>query len=94
MCVCRKDAERLGDELSMQRMKSLSESQRALELERKLFSAERAHKQSQSDNIKLQVKVEELRLKYEPNGKLAYIVTFHLVTVAVITCIFKKCDIR
>ncbi|CAB1337004.1 unnamed protein product [Coregonus sp. 'balchen'] len=62
-----KDAERLGDELSMQRMKSLSESQRALELERKLFSAERAHKQSQSDNIKLQVKVEELRLKYEPN---------------------------
>ncbi|XP_042158811.1 protein Spindly isoform X3 [Oncorhynchus tshawytscha] len=62
-----KDAERLGDELSMQRMKSLSESQRALELERKLFSAERAHKQSQSVNIMLQVKVEELRLKYEPN---------------------------
>ncbi|KAL0973985.1 hypothetical protein UPYG_G00213890 [Umbra pygmaea] len=62
-----KDAERLGDELSMQRMKSLSESQRALELERKLFSAERALKQSQSDNIKLHVKVEELRLKYEPN---------------------------
>ncbi|XP_010897439.2 protein Spindly [Esox lucius] len=62
-----KDAERLGDELSMQRMKSLSESQRALELERKLYSAERALKQSQSDNIKLHVKVEELRLKYEPN---------------------------
>ncbi|CAF95409.1 unnamed protein product, partial [Tetraodon nigroviridis] len=36
-----KDAERLGDELSLQRMKSLSESQRALELERKLFSSER-----------------------------------------------------
>ncbi|CDQ76849.1 unnamed protein product [Oncorhynchus mykiss] len=53
-----KDAERLGDELFMQRMKSLSESQRALELERKLFSVVRALKQSQSDNIKLQVKVE------------------------------------
>ncbi|XP_024238347.2 protein Spindly isoform X2 [Oncorhynchus tshawytscha] len=62
-----KDAERLGDELSMQRMKSLSESQRALDLERKLFRAESAHKQSQSVNIMLQVKVEELRLKYEPN---------------------------
>ncbi|KAJ8015235.1 hypothetical protein DPEC_G00024030 [Dallia pectoralis] len=62
-----KDTERLGDELSMQRMKSLSESRRALELERKLYSAERALKQSQSDNIKLHVKVEELRLKYEPN---------------------------
>ncbi|XP_064810416.1 protein Spindly [Oncorhynchus masou masou] len=62
-----KDAERLGDELSMQRMKSLSESQRALDLERKLFRAESAHKQSQSDNIMLQVKVEELQLKYEPN---------------------------
>lgn len=36
-----KDAEHLGDELSLQRIKSLSESQRALELERKLFSSER-----------------------------------------------------
>ena len=49
MCVCcvcvSKDAERLGDELSLQRMKSLSESQRALELERKLFSSERQLKQ-------------------------------------------------
>uniref|UniRef100_A0A8C7QF43 Spindle apparatus coiled-coil protein 1 n=1 Tax=Oncorhynchus mykiss TaxID=8022 RepID=A0A8C7QF43_ONCMY len=54
-----KDAERLGDELFMQRMKSLSESQRALELERKLFSVVRALKQSQSDNIKLQPNGEE-----------------------------------
>lgn len=35
----------MGDELSLQRMKSLSESQRALELERKLFSSERLLKQ-------------------------------------------------
>lgn len=45
VCVLSKDAERLGDELSLQRMKSLSESQRALELERKLFSSERLLKQ-------------------------------------------------
>ncbi|KAI1884997.1 hypothetical protein AGOR_G00215650 [Albula goreensis] len=62
-----KDAERLGDELSMQRIKALSESQRVLEMERKLFSAERALKHCQSDNIKLQVKLDEFRLKYEPN---------------------------
>ncbi|KAF1384441.1 hypothetical protein PFLUV_G00120270 [Perca fluviatilis] len=61
-----KDAERLGDELSLQRMKSLSESQRALELERKLFSSERLLKQTQSDKIKLQLRVEELQHKYEP----------------------------
>ncbi|XP_026212958.1 protein Spindly [Anabas testudineus] len=61
-----KDAERLGDELSLQRMKSLSESQRALELERKLFTAERLLKQAQSDKIKLQLRVEELQHKYEP----------------------------
>ncbi|XP_047209155.1 protein Spindly isoform X2 [Girardinichthys multiradiatus] len=61
-----KDAERLGDELSLQRMKSLSESQRALELERKLFTSERLLKQAQSDNIKLQLRVEELQQKYEP----------------------------
>ncbi|XP_072292289.1 protein Spindly [Eucyclogobius newberryi] len=69
-----KDAERLGDELSLQRMKSLSESQRALELERKLFTVERMHKQTQSDKIKLQLRVEELQHKYEPketkNNKL------------------------
>uniref|UniRef100_A0A3Q1G7C5 Protein Spindly n=1 Tax=Acanthochromis polyacanthus TaxID=80966 RepID=A0A3Q1G7C5_9TELE len=40
-----KEVERLGDELSLQRMKSLSESQRALELERKLFTSERLLKQ-------------------------------------------------
>ena len=43
--VLSKDAERLGDELSLQRMKSLSESQRALGLERKLFTSERLLKQ-------------------------------------------------
>lgn len=61
-----KDAERLRDELSLQRMKSLSESQRALELERKLFTSERLLKQAQSDKIKLQLRVEELQHKYEP----------------------------
>ncbi|XP_072252383.1 protein Spindly [Leuresthes tenuis] len=61
-----KDAERLGDELSLQRMKSLSESQRALGLERKLFTSERLLKQAQSDKIKLQLRVEELQHKYEP----------------------------
>ncbi|XP_068587676.1 protein Spindly [Cebidichthys violaceus] len=61
-----KEAERLGDELSLQRMKSLSESQRALELERKLFSSERLLKQTQSDKIRLQLRVEELQHKYEP----------------------------
>ncbi|XP_034036783.1 protein Spindly [Thalassophryne amazonica] len=62
-----KDAERLGDELSLQRMKSLSESQRALELERKLFISERLLKQARSDKIKLELRVEELQHKYEPN---------------------------
>uniref|UniRef100_A0AAV2MK60 Protein Spindly n=1 Tax=Knipowitschia caucasica TaxID=637954 RepID=A0AAV2MK60_KNICA len=61
-----KDSERLGDELSLQRMKSLSESQRALELERKLFTVERMLKQAQSDKIKLQLRVEDLQHKYEP----------------------------
>ncbi|XP_077957591.1 protein Spindly isoform X2 [Gasterosteus aculeatus] len=60
-----KDAERMGDELFLQRMKSLSESQKALELERKLFSSERLLRQTQSDKIKLQLQVEELQHKYE-----------------------------
>ncbi|KAK1804473.1 hypothetical protein P4O66_020485, partial [Electrophorus voltai] len=63
----KKAAEKLKDELSMARMKALSESQRVLELERKLFGAENALKQGQSDNVTLQVKLEELRMKYEPH---------------------------
>ncbi|XP_068596627.1 protein Spindly [Brachionichthys hirsutus] len=62
-----KDVERLKDELSLQRMKSLSESQRALELERKLFASERLFKQAQSEMIKLQIRVDELQDKYEPS---------------------------
>ncbi|XP_062855958.1 protein Spindly [Trichomycterus rosablanca] len=63
----KKAAEKLKNELSMARMKALSESQRVLELERKVFAAENALKQRQSDSIKLQVKIEELQMKYESN---------------------------
>ncbi len=68
MYVYRKDAEKLKDELSMARMKGLSESQRVLELERKLYGTEQALKQRHSDNMRLQVKLEELKMKYTPNG--------------------------
>ncbi|XP_051514689.1 protein Spindly-like isoform X2 [Myxocyprinus asiaticus] len=63
----KKGSEKLKDELSMARMKALSESQRVLELERKLFGAEQALKQRHSENMKLQVKLEELQMKYTPN---------------------------
>lgn len=53
-------------------MKALSESHRVLELERKLFAAENALKQGRIDIIKLQVKIEELQMKYEPNGKILH----------------------
>ncbi|KAM9470183.1 protein Spindly isoform 1-T1 [Clarias gariepinus] len=63
----KKMAEKLKEELSMARMKALSESQKVLELERKLFATETALKQGRIDIIKLQVKNEELQMKYEPN---------------------------
>ncbi|KAI7801821.1 protein Spindly [Triplophysa rosa] len=63
----KKDADKLKDELSMARMKALSESQRVLELERKLYVAEQALKQRHGDNMKLQVKLEELQMKYTPH---------------------------
>lgn len=63
----KKDAEKLKEELSMARMKALSESQRVLELERKLYGTEQALKLRHSDNMKLQVKLEELKIKYTPN---------------------------
>lgn len=55
----------------MARMKALSESQRVLELERKLYVAEQGLKQRHGDNMKLQVKLEELQMKYTPHGNVS-----------------------
>ncbi|CAI9562882.1 unnamed protein product, partial [Staurois parvus] len=62
-----KEMEKLKDELSLQRMKALAESQRVLELERKLFTNDRHLKLSKSENMKLRVSLDELKMKYEPD---------------------------
>ncbi|XP_068133511.1 protein Spindly isoform X2 [Hyperolius riggenbachi] len=62
-----KEIEKMKDELSLQRMKALAESQRVLELERKLFTNERHLTVSKSENMKLRVCLDELKMKYEPD---------------------------
>ena len=58
-------------------MKALLESQRALDIERKLFLNERCLQLSQSENMKLRAKLDELKLKYEPEGmNVSYIWSF------------------
>lgn len=60
-------------------MKALFESQRALDIERKLFANERCLQLSQSENMKLRAKLDELKLKYEPEGMYdSYILSFKL----------------
>ncbi|KAJ6668079.1 hypothetical protein lerEdw1_016400 [Lerista edwardsae] len=61
-----KEIEDLKSELSLQRLKALFESQRVLEIERKLFASERQLETCQSEIINLQVLLDELRIKYEP----------------------------
>ncbi|GAB1295929.1 Protein Spindly [Apodemus speciosus] len=65
-----KENENTKGELSIQRMKALFESQRALDIERKLFANERHLQLSESENLKLRAKVDELKLKYEPEEKI------------------------
>lgn len=50
-------------------MKALYESQRVLEFERKLFTNERYLQACQSENMNLRVMLDELKMKYEPEGK-------------------------
>ena len=57
-------------------MKALFESQRALDIERKLFANERHLQLSESENIKLRAKLDELKLKYEPEGVLRRLSSF------------------
>ncbi|XP_019362065.1 PREDICTED: protein Spindly isoform X1 [Gavialis gangeticus] len=61
-----KETETLRNELSLQRMKALYESQRVLEVERKLFTHERHLQICQSENMNLRVLLDELKMKYEP----------------------------
>ncbi|KFO94314.1 Protein Spindly, partial [Buceros rhinoceros silvestris] len=61
-----KETETLKNELSLQRMKALYESQRVLEVERKLFANERHLQACQSENMNLRVTLDELKMKYEP----------------------------
>ncbi|XP_028612339.1 protein Spindly [Grammomys surdaster] len=65
-----KETESIKGELSIQRMKALLESQRALDIERKLFANERHLQLAESENMKLRAKVDELKLKYEPEEKI------------------------
>lgn len=65
-----KENESSKGELSIQRMKALFESQRALDIERKLFANERCLQLFQSENMKLRAKIDELKLKYEPEEKI------------------------
>ncbi|XP_062357907.1 protein Spindly isoform X2 [Cinclus cinclus] len=65
-----KETEALKNELSLQRMKALYESQRVLEFERKLFTNERHLQACQSENMNLRVMLDELKMKYEPEELL------------------------
>ncbi|KFO78851.1 Protein Spindly, partial [Cuculus canorus] len=65
-----KETETLKNELSLQRMKALYESQRVLEVERKLFTNERRLQACQSENMNLRVMLDELKMKYEPEELL------------------------
>lgn len=56
----------LKESSSVQRMKHLAESQNVLDLERKLFALEGQLQNSQGETMKLQVKLDQLQLKYEP----------------------------
>ncbi|XP_015284952.1 PREDICTED: protein Spindly [Gekko japonicus] len=71
-----KEIENLRSELSLQRMKALFENQRVLEIERKLFASERQLEACQSDSINLQVLLEELRIKYEPEELMKNPISF------------------
>lgn len=63
----------MKNELSLQRMKALYESQRVLEVERKLFTNERHLQACQSENMNLRVMLDELKMKYEPEGKYYFL---------------------
>ncbi|XP_007434337.1 protein Spindly isoform X1 [Python bivittatus] len=74
-----KEKENLKNELSLQRMKALFESQRVLEMERKLFVNEKQLEACQSENINLRVLLDELKIKYEPEELMGDLISLKKV---------------
>ncbi|KAL7989256.1 hypothetical protein Chor_011922 [Crotalus horridus] len=70
-----KEKENLKNELSLQRMKALFESQRVLEMERKVFVTEKQLETCQSENINLRVLLDELKIKYEPEELMGELIS-------------------
>ncbi|KAG8128760.1 hypothetical protein E2320_015544 [Naja naja] len=70
-----KEKENLKNELSLQRMKALFESQRVLEMERKLSVTEKQLEACQSKNINLRVLLDELKIKYEPQDLMGELIS-------------------
>ncbi|XP_063148517.1 protein Spindly isoform X2 [Candoia aspera] len=74
-----KEKENLKNQLSLQRMKALFESQRVLEMERKLFVNEKQLEACQSENINLHVLLDELKIKYEPEELMGDLISLKKV---------------
>ena len=64
--VCRKDLEKLHEDVKTERFQRLAEQDRVISSEQKRYTLERSCEKLQGQNLKLSVKVEELQMKYEP----------------------------
>ena len=64
--IRRKEIANVQKELDAKRMLLLAESERVIHCERKLYSTEQQLDRVKGQNMKLHLRVEELRMKYEP----------------------------
>lgn len=75
-------------------MKALYESQRVLEVERKLFTNERHLQACQSENMNLRVMLDELKMKYEPEGKYYFSIWKKKIKISGLLNLHKLNDIK
>ena len=64
--VCRKDLEKMQEDVKTERFQRLAEQDRVISSEQKRYTLERSCEKLRGQNLKLSVKVEELQMKYEP----------------------------
>ena len=66
--------EKVKKELQSERMMRMAENDRVQETERQLYQSETLVAELQSKTMKMALKIEELRIKYEPGECLEYMV--------------------
>ena len=65
-CFCRREVEKVGSELKVQRMAHTMENTKVIDAQRHIYAIEKALEREKQKNGQLILRLDELQMQYEP----------------------------